>query len=109
MAPARDEDEQSRRVPRQFRLEVEDEAQFWEAFDEDRVAGTLPGAHAHLWILAIAGFSLFPYYVAIIETYDDFGVPSGDITAIVVFFVVTVYVRWPFAPVARFRRMRPRR
>jgi hypothetical protein len=35
------------------------------------------------------GFTLFPYYVAIIETYDDFGVPSGDITAIVVFFVVT--------------------
>jgi hypothetical protein len=43
-----------------------------------------------LWTLAIAGFSLFPYYVAIIETYHDFGVPSGDITAIVVFFVVTV-------------------
>jgi hypothetical protein len=43
-----------------------------------------------LWTLAIAGLSLFPYYVAIIESYDDFGVPSGDITAIVVFFVVTV-------------------
>jgi hypothetical protein len=43
-----------------------------------------------LWTLAIADLALFPYYAAIIETYDDFGVPPGEISAIVLFLVVTV-------------------
>ncbi len=34
---------------------------------------------------AIADLSLFPYYAAIIETYADFGVAPGDITAVVLF------------------------
>jgi hypothetical protein len=43
-----------------------------------------------LWTLATADLSLLPYYVAIIETYGDFGVSPGNISAIVISVVVTV-------------------